>query len=96
MPEALTFTCSICGEPSESICVYCTKDSCPNHLCDRCFRCSDCCECNLRRQETASQNGTLPTAHAPVSSAPDAAPAAKREATDSSLEAPDVFQGPFE
>ena len=40
-----TFTCSICGETSEEICVYCTKDTCGNHLCRRCHRCSDCCVC---------------------------------------------------
>ena len=44
----LTFTCTICGEPSTSICVYCTKDTCDNHLCTKCRRCSDCCECELR------------------------------------------------
>jgi hypothetical protein len=40
-------TCSICGEPSKDICVYCTKDACSNHRCDRCKRCSDCCECDV-------------------------------------------------
>jgi len=44
----LTFTCSICGEPSGNICVYCTKDACGNHLCERCHKCSDCCECEVR------------------------------------------------
>jgi hypothetical protein len=39
------FTCSICGESSQEICVYCTKDTCGNHLCERCHRCSDCCSC---------------------------------------------------
>lgn len=47
MTEAYQFTCSICGEPSSSICVYCTKDACANHLCEHCGRCSDCCECHL-------------------------------------------------
>ncbi len=51
MTPTLTFTCSICGEPSVSICVYCTKDACPNHLCERCLRCSDCCECDVRLDE---------------------------------------------
>lgn len=46
-----TFVCSICGEASVSICVYCTKDACPNHLCDHCARCSDCCECDIRLDE---------------------------------------------
>ena len=41
----LTYTCSICAEPSHEICVYCTKDACHLHRCQRCLRCSDCCEC---------------------------------------------------
>lgn len=45
--EAAVFTCSICGEPSRDICVYCTKDACGNHRCERCKRCSDCCECEV-------------------------------------------------
>jgi hypothetical protein len=44
---AVLLTCSICGEPSTDICVYCTKDACTNHRCDRCKRCSDCCECDV-------------------------------------------------
>jgi hypothetical protein len=47
MNEPHTYTCSICGDPSTEICVYCTKDACPNHLCRRCLRCSDCCECEV-------------------------------------------------
>lgn len=43
--QTATFECSICGESSTEICVYCAKDSCGNHLCRRCRRCSDCCEC---------------------------------------------------
>jgi hypothetical protein len=41
------FTCSICGEPSTDICVFCTKDACANHRCTRCKGCSDCCECEV-------------------------------------------------
>ena len=51
MTPTLTFVCSICGEASTSICVYCTKDACRNHLCDRCQRCSDCCECDVKLEE---------------------------------------------
>ncbi len=51
MNETTTFACSICGEPSTGICVYCTKDTCANHLCEKCGRCSDCCQCELRRTE---------------------------------------------
>jgi hypothetical protein len=45
MTAVMTFTCSICGESSQEICVYCTKDTCQNHMCTRCHRCSDCCVC---------------------------------------------------
>jgi hypothetical protein len=45
--EAFTFQCSICGDPSTKLCVYCTKDACNNHLCERCRMCSDCCLCDL-------------------------------------------------
>jgi hypothetical protein len=61
--EVGTFVCSICGDPSQMICVYCTKDACGNHLCDRCHRCSDCCACELTFREdkvaapAASRNG---------------------------------------
>ena len=51
MTPTVTFACSICGEPSQTICVYCTKDACANHLCERCHRCSDCCECEVRLEE---------------------------------------------
>ena len=44
----MPFTCSICGEESTRICLRCTKDSCDNHLCEKCLRCSDCCECEVR------------------------------------------------
>lgn len=37
--------CYICREPSEEICRRCTRDACANHLCEKCARCSDCCEC---------------------------------------------------
>lgn len=60
MTPTLTFTCSICGEPSVSICVYCTKDACPNHLCDRCGRCSDCCECDIRLEDHNGQAAIHP------------------------------------
>jgi hypothetical protein len=45
--ELHAFSCSICGDPSTEICVYCTKDACPNHVCRKCLRCSDCCECEV-------------------------------------------------
>jgi hypothetical protein len=51
MADILTFVCSICNEPSTEICVYCTKDTCNNHLCEKCKRCSDCCQCDFRRHD---------------------------------------------
>ena len=47
----MAFTCSICGEESTRICVRCTKDACNNHLCEKCLRCSDCCECEVALSE---------------------------------------------
>lgn len=44
--ETRLFTCSICGDRSTEICVCCTKDTCPNHLCRKCHRCSECCVCD--------------------------------------------------
>ncbi|GEM_PF-1474791 len=49
------YVCSICGEASEYICIWCTKDACENHLCDKCKRCSDCCECDQQRGGTERQ-----------------------------------------
>ena len=47
--------CSICGEESTRICARCTKDACNNHLCDKCLRCSDCCECEVVLSETTRE-----------------------------------------
>ena len=55
MTAALRFLCSICGQESNGICARCTKDACTNHLCDRCRRCSDCCECEVVLDEQASE-----------------------------------------
>jgi hypothetical protein len=49
----MSFACNICGEESTRICSRCTKDSCENHLCDRCVKCSDCCECEVHLSEAA-------------------------------------------
>ena len=43
----MPFTCSICEQESTQICEYCTKDTCADHLCTGCLRCSDCCECDV-------------------------------------------------
>ncbi len=60
--EVSSFSCSICGEVSRDICVYCTKDACSNHLCDRCHRCSDCCVCEMQ-VFTQRANGHVPDGH---------------------------------
>ena len=43
----MPFTCSICDETATQICARCTKDVCANHICEKCLRCSDCCECEV-------------------------------------------------
>ena len=48
----MPFMCSICGEESTRICARCTKDACDNHLCEKCRRCSDCCECEITLADT--------------------------------------------
>ena len=48
----MPFVCSICEQESTRICVACTKDSCENHLCEKCARCSDCCGCEVTLVET--------------------------------------------
>jgi len=48
----MPFQCSICDEPSTRICARCTKDACENHLCEKCLRCSDCCECEVALDAT--------------------------------------------
>jgi len=44
--RTMEFHCHICEERSETLCRWCTKDSCGNHLCAKCARCSDCCDCD--------------------------------------------------
>ena len=47
----MPFICSICEEESTRICVRCTKDTCSNHLCEKCGACSDCCDCEIHLDE---------------------------------------------
>ncbi len=58
--EERSFTCSICQDPSTAICVFCTKDACPNHLCRRCGRCSDCCTCDVPLEEEPAEAQAQP------------------------------------
>lgn len=60
MTETATFVCSICGETSHDICVYCTKDTCANHRCMRCKRCSDCCECEVPLTASEPERSFIP------------------------------------
>ena len=60
MIETATFVCSICGETSHDICVYCTKDTCANHRCMRCKRCSDCCECEVPLTASEPVRSSIP------------------------------------
>jgi len=72
----MPFTCSICGEQSTRICVRCTKDACDNHLCEKCLRCSDCCECEVALDDTGHGVPASParTAVHPVEDVVEAAP----------------------
>ena len=70
----MPFACSICGEESTQICARCTKDACDNHICEKCLRCSDCCECEVRLAEPLRMMVHPPTA-APTGDAEPAAPA---------------------
>jgi hypothetical protein len=74
--NTLTFTCTICGEPSTAICAYCTKDACGNHLCERCGRCSDCCECEIRLDAPveATRNGAPTLAAEPAAAGAEIEP----------------------
>jgi hypothetical protein len=73
----MPFTCSICEEESTHICARCTKDACDNHLCEKCLRCSDCCECELsldkapRLAATASVRATLPAPEPDIEPEPE-------------------------
>lgn len=58
----MPFQCSICEEPSTRICVRCTKDACDNHICEKCLKCSDCCECEVALN---SSPRIAPTVHTP-------------------------------
>ena len=67
----MAFTCSICGEESTRICVWCTKDACDNHLCEKCKRCSDCCECEVRLSEPAHEARPVVRAVTPPEAEPE-------------------------
>jgi len=67
--------CSICAEESTRICARCTKDACDNHLCEKCRRCSDCCECEVTLSDV-NHSLSAGTARAVIRSANNSHPAA--------------------
>jgi len=82
----MPFQCSICGEESTRICVRCTTDACHNHLCEKCLKCSDCCECEVAISphvpgsvRAALQAGDAPPAEAQAIPVPEAEPAPQTE-----------------
>ena len=87
-----TFTCSICGEPSHEICVFCTKDACKNHRCERCKRCSDCCECEVPL--SLSEAEPEPEMQAPVPEAVEAAPELAEPVSEEASEERDLYSPP--
>jgi hypothetical protein len=72
----MPFQCSICGEESTRICARCTKDACDNHLCEKCLKCSDCCECEvaLSKHVPESVRAALQAVVAPPEPRPEADP----------------------
>jgi len=69
--ETVQFTCSICGDVSRDICVYCTKDACANHICERCHRCSDCCHCDIPMEKDDAHHHEA-ASHHPADHEPEA------------------------
>jgi hypothetical protein len=62
----MPFACSICEEESTRICVHCTKDTCSNHLCEKCGCCSDCCNCEVPLEDhTHAEPMYVETVHPP-------------------------------
>ncbi len=70
----MPFTCSICGEESTRICVRCTKDACGNHICEKCGRCSDCCECEVALAEPKREPARMAIRAAAAPPVPDPEP----------------------
>ncbi|HEY3823689.1 MAG TPA: hypothetical protein VGL82_03980 [Bryobacteraceae bacterium] len=63
MTLPMSFVCSICEEQSTRICVRCTKDTCSNHLCEKCGACSDCCDCEIRLDDSGPHDPDEPRPH---------------------------------
>jgi hypothetical protein len=78
----MPFTCSICGEKSTRICERCTKDACDNHLCEKCLRCSDCCECEVTLSEPVRQHRFTAETPVPRENQPEESPASAPSARE--------------
>ena len=63
MTTAMPFVCNICEEQSTRICVRCTKDTCANHLCEKCGACSDCCDCEIHLDREGPHDPDEPRPH---------------------------------
>jgi len=57
MSSSAPFICSICEQESVHICVKCKKDTCNNHLCEKCGSCSDCCDCEVHLDSGGHEAG---------------------------------------
>ena len=82
----MPFQCSICDEPSTRICVRCTKDACDNHICEKCLKCSDCCECEVALDATPRIAHTIHTPPEPELQAEGEAVAEAEDAEDAETE----------
>ncbi|HVV45475.1 MAG TPA: hypothetical protein VHC72_09720 [Bryobacteraceae bacterium] len=63
MTTTMAFVCNICEEQSTRICAQCTKDTCSNHLCEKCGACSDCCDCDIQLVDTGPHEPDEPRPH---------------------------------
>jgi hypothetical protein len=82
----VAFYCSICEEESTRICGRCTKDTCVNHICDKCGRCSDCCECEVTLSDHAlpavTARSVFPKPEPPADPLPEPSPEPKEPEPD--------------
>jgi hypothetical protein len=86
-----TFHCSICEQESLRICVTCTKDTCSNHLCDKCGACSDCCDCELRLETVVEPPRASTLSHGPRDPEPHPHPMPDPDPAPEPGETPDTF-----
>jgi hypothetical protein len=78
----MPFFCSICEVESTLICACCTKDTCANHLCAKCLRCSDCCTCEVVLDEPEAHDVYINVVRKPMLPEPeDDDPDAEQEAS---------------